>query len=142
MKWQDKIYESFLVSEEAEFGAGLEPKVQVRIKNKKEFLRRKRGRRKDDHSGGGEEFPKRTPKEEVHPDKKTKKRTQQPGAFGSGIFDWYEEPRQQITLENIYDLNPKKPKPKVRRGDVRSKLSPKGQAVWDRAQARKKRKKA
>jgi len=49
---------------------------------------------------------------------------------------------QERIIENIYDYTPKKPKPKVSTGNIRSTLSPKGQAAWDRAQARKKRKKA
>lgn len=48
---------------------------------------------------------------------------------------------QHTLLENIYDPTPKGPKPKVRKGSVRSTLSDRSRAIWDKAQTAKKKKK-
>tara|TARA_R110000737_G_scaffold250065_4_gene259871 strand:- start:82 stop:411 length:330 start_codon:yes stop_codon:yes gene_type:complete len=47
---------------------------------------------------------------------------------------------QNIIRENIYDLTPKTPAPKVQKGSVRSKLKGEALRIWDKAQAAKKNK--
>ncbi len=46
---------------------------------------------------------------------------------------------EQRICENIYDLTPKKPKPQVRAGSIRSSLSGRAREAWDRAQQAKKK---